>query len=196
MSVTRLANFISIAANPVLLLLGAVMVVINHYVDSTATFWHHSGYAALLLVAPGGLYTIYLWRKVGEIDLDISNREDRIVPMMLTILGAVVGTALLARSQTTGATLETMSYVLVALLITLTTITLVWKISIHTATLSALTTLMAYFGGPNYAWFFILLIPVAWARAVLHQHTKAQLLGGAIWGALITWVLAWFFSGR
>jgi len=115
MSVTRLANFISIAANPVLLLLGAVMVVINHYVDSTATFWHHSGYAALLLVAPGGLYTIYLWRKVGEIDLDISNREDRIVPMMLTILGAVVGTALLARSQTTSATLETMSYVLVGL---------------------------------------------------------------------------------
>jgi membrane-associated phospholipid phosphatase len=74
-------------------------------------------------------------------------------------------------------------------------ITLRWKISIHASGVAGPTTALIFSIGWWAAGFFILLIPVGWARVQLKAHTPWQIFAGAIVAAIATWLqLKIYFS--
>jgi len=59
-------------------------------------------------------------------------------------------------------------------------ITLRWKISVHASVIAGSATALVYVTSMWAAPFFLLLIPVGWARVRLGAHTWWQILGGAL----------------
>lgn len=190
-----IAEVISLLANPVVLVIASAAFVAYRFADTTQEFVRWMTVAVGLLLAPGLLYSVVTWIREGHIDIDISNREDRVVPLMLSTLGAVVAGYLMSRHGVTSQELLLMGNVLVAMLICLTIVTVAWKVSLHAATIAALSTLLTLFGGANFAWLFVLLVPVAWSRLFLKQHTPAQLTAGTLIGMVITLVSYKIFGG-
>jgi membrane-associated phospholipid phosphatase len=64
-------------------------------------------------------------------------------------------------------------------------VTLVWKVSIHTAVVAGSEAILVLVFGP---WLFALtpvVLLVAWARLQLGQHTVAQVTAGIALGAVV-----------
>lgn len=191
----RWAEIVSNITNPGLVLLVSLIIIASRYASSLGQLLVWTAFAALLLVVPGLLYATVIWRQERHIDVDISRREDRIVPLLLTTLGAVVMGYLVA-GNSTSSSLELLSNILVVMLVCLTIITLVWKISLHAATLTALVTLIILFRGPVFAVFYLGIFPVGWARLVLKQHTPLQLVAGSLVGVVVTAVVGLLLNAR
>ncbi len=189
-----LAETISVLANPALVMLGGLVLIIYHFAPSTDKFWHWLLISGLLLFIPSSLYLAYTWKKEDQIDIDVSKRQDRFVPMMLMTLGAIVGGFMVQR-RLDNETITALSFTLAALLMVLTITTFVWKISLHAASLATTVSLLVAFGGANYAWLYLVLIPVVWARLTLNKHTPAQVTGGTLVGIIITFLGVGFFKG-
>lgn len=189
----KLAKIVSLLTNPALVVSVSVVTVVGRYADSVEKFWQGSVIGIGLLVVPGIIYSVYIWRKEGAVDLDLTERHDRIVPLMLSTLGAVIG-SFLVQSKLQNATFTEMSYILVTMLAALTVITTVWKISLHAATIAGLSSLLVVYQGSWFVLGYLALLPVAWSRLQLKQHSPNQLIAGTILGAGLTLIAAWFFS--
>jgi membrane-associated phospholipid phosphatase len=129
-------------------------------------------------------YVLWLVKTGRVSDFHLPDRRDRKVPFLLAIGSALCAAALLFYF---GAPAIFMAPVVTALAETmiLFLITLIWQISIHTATTAGLVTfaVLAIGGG---ATAFLLLVPlVMWARIYLGRHTLAQTVTGACLGCLI-----------
>lgn len=189
----QLAKSISLVTNPALVVSASVITVVYHYADSLEKFWQGSVGGIGLLVVPGILYSTYIWHKEGAVDLDLTDRRDRILPLLLSSLGAVIGSFII-QSHLHNRTFTEIGYILATLLVALTIVTTVWKISLHAATLAGITSLLTIYRGEWFALGYLILLPVAWSRLTLKQHTSNQLIGGAMFGATLTFAAAWFFS--
>lgn len=189
----KLAKTVSLLTNPALVVSVSVVMIVGRYTESFEKFWQGSVIGIGLLVVPGIIYSIYIWRKEGEVDLDLTERHDRIVPLMLSTLGAVIG-SFLVQSKLQNATFTEMSYILVTMLAALTVVTTVWKISLHAATIAGLTSLLVVYQGNWFVLGYLALLPVVWSRLQLKQHSPNQLIAGTILGAGLTLAAAWFFS--
>jgi membrane-associated phospholipid phosphatase len=182
----KVAVVVSQITSPILVVLVGLAILTYHYSGGMGEFieWTVAGF--LLLVGPGLIYTTITWLKDRRIDLDISKREDRIIPLLMSTMGAVFISFIVTSKLHIGS-LVLFSYVLVALLVALTFTTFVWKISFHAAAPAAAVTLLILFRGPMYAWLYLAIIPVIWSRLTLKQHTPAQLAAGTFTGASITY---------
>jgi len=69
-----------------------------------------------------------------------------------------------------------------------------WKISLHTAFISASVTIVAIIYGAAGALTILLLLPVAWSRIRLNQHSPAQVITGALLSAAILLIVFWGFG--
>lgn len=187
-----LAEVISFITNPATVVIVSLAILTSYYASSTDQFWRWFGVGSFLLLGPSLVFAVYTWKKEGQIDIDMTNREDRIVPLMLSCLGALFG-SYLVQTRLVSPDLLLIGYVLVAMLALLTIVTFVWKISLHTATLTAAISLLVIFRGADFAWLYLLIFPVAWSRIILKQHTKLQLMVGSIVGAGITFAAALLF---
>lgn len=179
------AEAVSFITNPALVIVAALGLIVFHYDNSSQQFWHRWLIASFLLTGPGLIFSAFVWAKEGKVDIDITNREDRLIPLLLSTLGAVIG-SFLVFSHVKNSDMLLLSYILVAMLLSLTLITAVWKISLHAATITALATLLVLLGGPKFFVLYLLVIPVAWARLTLKQHTWPQLIGGTLMGVGVT----------
>ncbi len=72
----------------------------------------------------------------------------------------------------------------------LSTITFVWQISLHTASIAGLVVIVAYlFGIPYAAVLSPCILLVGLARLTLKRHTPLQILAGGTLGAVIAYVV-------
>lgn len=188
----RLAEFVSFITNPALIVTVSLFILTSYFADSLQQFWRWFGVGAFLLLGPSFAFALYTWKKEGRVDIDMTNREDRIVPLLLSSLGALFG-GYLIQTRIHNDSLLLISYVLVAMLALLTIVTFVWKISLHAATLTAAVSLLVVFRGPEFSILYLFIIPVAWARLTLKQHSRAQLTAGALVGAAITFMAVLLF---
>jgi|GEM_PF-771666 len=186
-----LAVWISNVTNPVLLVAISLVYLTNRYINDLDQViqWSALG-LSLIVVAPAVVYFIVNRHLARKVDIDISNRADRPLPLMLASLGALIGGYLVGARIDQNSSLLLLNNTLVAMLLLLTIISFVWKISIHASTLTALVTLIVIFRGFDYVPLYLLVIPVAWARLYLQQHTIAQLVGGSLMGAVVTYATA------
>jgi len=141
------------------------------------------------------LVMMYQLTKRGLIsDFNVSKRHERARPFVGAAASYLAGSGvlLLLRAPT----------IIIALMlcyacntIIMLLITLRWKISIHASGIAGPTTALVYSIGAWAAVFFILLIPVGWARVQLKAHTPWQIVAGALIAAIATWLqLKIYFS--
>ncbi|MCK4862638.1 MAG: phosphatidic acid phosphatase [Dehalococcoidales bacterium] len=69
-----------------------------------------------------------------------------------------------------------------------------WKISLHTAFMSASVTIVTIVYGTAGVLTILLLPALAWARIRLNQHSPAQVVTGALLSAVILLVMFWGFG--
>lgn len=141
------------------------------------------------------LVMMYQLTKRGLIsDFNVSERQERTKPFVGAAVSYLAGSGalLLLRAPTIIITLM-LCYACNTVIMLL--ITLRWKISIHASGIAGPTTALVYSIGTWAAVFFILLIPVGWARVQLKAHTPWQIFAGALVTAIATWLqLKIYFS--
>ena len=134
------------------------------------------------------LYLLYEVRRQRLTDLHVRLREQRPRILAVAIASIVV---LLGLLIALGAPRELLALIVAGVvgLVSVTLVTLVWKISIHVTVVSgSVVTLIVIFG-----WPLLILVPIialtAWSRVTLRDHTPGQVLTGALLGAIVAGVV-------
>jgi len=158
---------------------------------------------ALLYVAVGvGLPALFVfWQlKAGRItDFHLPDRRDRIGPFIVSLVCGLLSFGLLVYADAPHGFLTPILAIQLQVLV-LFLITLVWQVSIHTATMACLV-IFAVLQFGNAALFLFALVPlVGWARLYLGRHSLMQTVTGAVIGCCcfpllfrlceLTWVTA------
>ncbi|WP_458403799.1 hypothetical protein [Methanobrevibacter sp.] len=131
------------------------------------------------------LAIIIFWAKKLNTDRDISNREDRFMPLIIGIISYFIGVIVLwALGIDNFLTLLLLCYsVNTGVVLIFTT---KWKISVHTTGLSGPVAALILLLGPFGAVFGILYPMVIWSRVLLKKHTMAQAIAGGVQGFFLT----------
>ncbi|MGW4639611.1 phosphatase PAP2 family protein [Sphaerisporangium sp. NPDC004334] len=139
----------------------------------------------------GGIapYALVLWRvRTGQAgDRHITRREQRLVPLIISIVMVLSGIVILVLGGAPGAVLA-VQVALLGLGVTMAPITRRWKISFHAAVAAGTVAILAAEFGPVAAWSSPLVVLVAWSRVSLADHTVKQTIAGAVVGAIVCWV--------
>ncbi len=175
----HVAYWISQIGSPPLTALG--VLVLGGVLSHDATYWLWSGFYLLFAMVFPLLYLYRLVRQEHINDMEIQLREQRSRPFLLTLLGLTVAwTALYFGHAPAALQLLAEGSLLQGLVLYL--ITLYWKISVHTTTISGMVMMTVYLLGWQ-AWPLWLAIPlVGWSRVVLKRHTPWQVTLGVLVG--------------
>jgi membrane-associated phospholipid phosphatase len=139
-------------------------------------------YASLALLLPFG-FVLWLLRQGKVSDYNLTKREERFWPMVVSMASALVGWVLLSQLQAP-ALLLALAATNLAQSVVYFFITLRWKVSIHSAVAAGLAVLGSAVAGGT-VWLLVLAVPlIAWSRVVLRRHTLAQTVVGAAIGSL------------
>ena len=128
---------------------------------------------------------IVFWAKKINTDKDISNREDRFIPLIIGIVSYFIGVLVsLILNADNFLTLLLLCYAVNTGVVLL--ITIKWKISVHTTGLSGPIAALILLLGPLGAVFGVIYPIVIWARVLLKKHTLSQAICGGVQGFFLT----------
>jgi membrane-associated phospholipid phosphatase len=188
----RLARWVSILFDSSILSLPVFLVIGWHEAGAAGLRW-----AILTLLILTGIPLAYLviGKKVGWVsDFELSERRER--PRFIAVSLSSDALALwLLTSLGSPHLLRVMTLTYLCLGVTMFTISSFWKISLHMVGVSGFATALTFVYGPAAVAAFLALLLVGWARLHRRKHTPAQLVGGALAGALIT-ALVFGWLGR
>lgn len=176
------AQWVSHLASPPLLILAAAFLVASR--EQAATAWLWAAGHGLLSAALPVAYIVRLVRQGRASDVHLPARTERLRPLLLASAGGLAAYLLLRAGgapepQIWLAAAGSAQTAVVFL------ITLRWKISMHAAAATGLSVLAVAVLGAAGLWLAILIPVVAWSRLRLRRHTPAQVVGGALCGALV-----------
>ena len=169
-----------IASPPVLAVVMAGLCAAHSH---EAGAWRWAAIHAGLTVAIPIVILVWLVARGTVSDLDVQHREQRVKPMLAALLGSAVSLALLSLGQAPQLLLS-IGLATYLQLFLLFSITLQWKISVHTTAAASFTVLMCSLAGATALPLVGLILLVAWARMRLKRHTLAQTVAGALLGSL------------
>ncbi len=137
-------------------------------------------------------YVLLLFFK-GEIsDFDMTKREERIKPLILTTISVLISVALIFLS---GNRFIINFYLLIFALVFINTfITLFWKISFHMAANTTAAILMNFLFNWKLSFLYVLIPLIFWSRLKLKKHTVAQLIAGFVVNAGLIFYLLKIFG--
>jgi membrane-associated phospholipid phosphatase len=136
---------------------------------------------------------IVFWAKKINTDNDISNREDRFVPLIVGIVSYFIGFIVcLIFNASNFLALLLLCYSVNTGVVLLFTIK--WKISVHTTGLSGPVAALILLLGPFGAIFAVLYPIVIWSRVLLKKHTLVQAITGGVQGFFLTVLEMYLFS--
>lgn len=183
----KVADLISLITQPPFLAVVA-FILLNLQVSSVGEQLLFDAICVVCaLVIPIGVI-VYFGRKHGNKDLDVERREDRFPPLIIGTLGYASGSvALYLLDAPDVVWILMVCYAVVTAAITL--ITLYWKISIHACGCVGPSMALAIQFGPVGALYFLFLPFTMWSRYVKRKHTPAQLVCGALLGAIISTII-------
>ncbi len=177
----RLAYAISQVGSPPVLT--ATAIALNGSMLSSPRAWMWAGIHILLAILAPLLYLVWLVRQGLANDLDVQLRQQRIKPMLFTVVCAGLAwlVLLLGAAPQPMVVLAGALWVQAAMIFV---ITLRWKVSVH-CTAAAGTATVAWFlmGTPLPLLIGVLLI--AWSRVRLRRHTLAQTIAGMLLGLAV-----------
>ncbi len=173
-------------------LTGAAAALLIGYVLATGAAWQWAGFYVVVTILLPCAYIIWLVRRGQITDFHLPLREERIRPLLFSLVTALVAWGILHRT-TVPAPLKLLATVngLQALLFFL--ITLRWKISLHCAAAAILSQLALTFFGVG-ALPLLMSVPlIAWSRVHMRRHTLAQTVAGACLGSAIVTPAVFFY---
>ena len=188
-----LARWISDIFSPPLVAVSGL--VLAAYMSHSAAAWLWAGLHLILTI---GVPMIYIAHKVrrGEItDIHMRVREQRIRPMLLTLMLAVLVSTLMWFG---GASQVILLFSLMGVFQVgfLLLVTLRWKISGHGAAIGSMAVfLFGLFGSAAIPGFAAVPL-VAWARLRLNRHDLAQTVAGSLVGIGFMLVVLYLVSMR
>lgn len=127
---------------------------------------------------------VALWRADRISDLDVSRREQRLIPVLVGLAGAGLsaGLALLAGADRIFLTIH---LVTLATFLVLALITLRFKVSVHSATMASWAVLVMAGGPVGGVVVLAAAIATAWSRVWLGRHQKREVFTGLAVGLLV-----------
>ena len=177
----RLAWWVSQIGSPPILGLTGILLV--GAALGFAQFWPLIlFYGSLTLLLPLG-FILWLLQRGQVSDYNLPRREERFLPMLVSMTTALFGWLYLNQVQAP-ALLLALAATNLAQSVVYFFITLRWKVSIHSAVAAGLAVLGCAIAGET-VWLLVLSVPlIAWSRVVLRRHTLAQTVVGAAIGSL------------
>ncbi|CAM3539028.1 phosphatase PAP2 family protein [Stackebrandtia soli] len=150
------------------------------------------GWGALVAVMCAGIpMAVIVWamRRGDVTDVHIHHRSQRIVPLSIGVVSVLAGVAL-TYGLAAPPSVSSLAVALLASIATNTLITLMWKISFHTGVAAATVTILALAYGLDWwtAPAIAVVVLIGWSRVSLRDHTIAQVIVGALWGAIVAGV--------
>ena len=130
---------------------------------------------------------IYMVKKGIIPDIYASDRRTRLKPFLWAMASFLVGVATLLAVGAPSSVTALMACYLVNASILLV-ISLVWKISIHASGVAGPVTALVFQLGAKMLPFFLLALPVAWARIELKAHDLKQVAAGTLLTSVLTWL--------
>ena len=203
----KIAKFISVLFHPLIMPTYGVLLLFN-FVDAYFVYTINETARTFILsiiflntfLLPVGLI-LYLLRTKRITDIQVSNREERWLPIILTTLFYVTTYYLLDEFGMNRIVMLMLGAGILSIIAAFF-INLVWKISMHMVGLGGLA-------GVFYGMAQMLNVPVVllllaliltggivgYARLVLKQHTLNQLLVGAVLGFVVSYLVLEFGVG-
>lgn len=189
----RLARLISNILNPFLL---SFIVIILLAVESTVSASEALKWALIsiaLSVLPIFVVVVLLVRQKKLEGIFANPRHQRNgIYILASALGAI-GCGLMWYLNAPELLSVTFTAGLVAIVVFMV-INRFWKISLHTAFMTASVTIIAIVYGAAGVLAILLLPAVAWSRIQLNQHSPTQVITGALLSAVILLVMFWGFG--
>lgn len=180
----RLARVLTEVFAPVVLTIGLLLVVGAASTPNPLVGLAWGLLAALFVGVIPYAFLLLGIRRGRWTNRHIPRREQRAIPMTFALASVLAGVAALTAA---GAPRQLVALVIAGLagLAVALAITLVWKISVHTAVASATATILVLVFGLALLAAFPLLPAVGWARVKLKDHSVPQVTAGAAIGSLV-----------
>ncbi len=180
----RIATLTSNILNPFLMSLAVILLLSFESASSTLDAIRWSLILIAVCILPVFLVVIYQVRKGGLDGVFTSARRQRTKLYWLAGGCIGVGCVILVFCGAPPALVATFVAGLFAVAIFMG-VNLWWKISLHTAFITALVTVLVILYGWTAAVAVVLIPLMAWSRLELKQHSLAQVAAGTLLAALI-----------
>ncbi len=189
----RIANLASNILNPFLVSLVLILLLSFKSASSALDAVKWSLILIALSILPVFLVITYLVRSEKLDGIFIKVRKQRTKIYLLAGVCAGVAYIILLCFEAPPTLVATSVAGLSAVVIFMG-INLWWKISLHTAFVTALVTILIILYGSIVAVAIVLVPLIAWARIELKRHSLAQVAAGAFLAALIVVVVFYLFG--
>jgi len=171
----------NLGSPPVMVLAAFVMV------SSTmggADPWIWTGvHLAVAVLFP--LVMLVALHRLGEVsDFEVSDRRQRLVPLLMTLVCTVGSLVFMEAGSAPGPHVR-LALAYAAAVAVLVPVSPFWKISVHTAAAAVAGTVSWQLTGSP-LWLLLLVSTMAASRVVLGRHTPAQVAAGALLGVAVT----------
>lgn len=187
----RLAYWVSQIGSPPLTGAGAAMLIAAFLTTVSAWQWAFV-YIMLTILAPCA-YIIWLVQTGKAVDFHLPNREQRIRPLLFTLVTAVVTWLLFGQLQAPRL-LQLLAVVNLVQTAIFLVITLQWKISLHCTAVTILSELAFALLGTSAIPFTMSIPLIAWSRVYLDRHTVSQTIAGVLLGIVILTPALYYYA--
>lgn len=178
----RLAQVVSAVASPPVV--GVTAVLLITLTAANPPIWSLATLYLLLTVALPLAFIGWLRRRGRVSDLDLSVRQERILPLFVTLAAMVAGWLILHWAVAPRLLLAFAAFNAAQVALFLL-ISLFWKISMHTTAVAALAVIVGFVLGDAALLLFPIVPLVGWSRLRLRRHTLGQAVAGALLGILM-----------
>lgn len=185
MNKRKIASYVSAAMNaPLIALMTFVPLILSqHHNNPLLLFCITTIFGAIIPLSS----TYYLVKRGIIPDMYASDRKSRTEPILWAMASYLMGVTVLLYVKAPFVVAALMACYFVNAVVMLF-ITLKWKISIHAVGVTGPITALVFELGAKMIPFFLLILPLAWARVELKAHNKLQVAVGAILSSFLTWL--------
>lgn len=180
----RPARLLTEAFAPAHLVIGLLLLIgaTSHPSPARGLAW--GALAALLVGALPYTWVLHAVRTGRLTSRHVPEQRQRLRPLGIAAAAAFTGLALLYAFEAPRQLVALVIAMLTGLTVT-AAITHYWKISLHTAVAAGTATILIIVYGPVVVVGWAVVSATGWSRIHLREHTTAQVLAGAIVGAVV-----------
>lgn len=183
--INKFAKILSDVLNPVFSGIFAIALLMLRIIPNPTDAIKWMLITIALTAIPTVSYVLHLVHTGYLVDIYMPEREKRLKPISVISVWLIISLGILKLINAPNAMLL-MLMAVIAQVGFLGVITVLWKISFHSATIIAVATITALIPRPGMAWVLFAMVPlVGWARVRLKRHTWMQVLTGYGAGFLV-----------